>query len=147
MSKTIYYGASSVDGYLAGPDDDLSWLLSYDGAYGGEEAERGPMEEGGSYERFYESVHALAMGSATYQWILDHLAVGGGEGRPYKGKPTWVLSSRDLDPPQSEGLDIRIADAPVRELYPEMAAASSGSSAVEVSRPNLPKRVCSTRFT
>ena len=64
------------------------------------------------------------MGSATYQWILDHLDAAGGGGWPYKGKRTWVLSSRDLRLPEGEGVDVRIADASVRELYPEMATAA-----------------------
>jgi dihydrofolate reductase len=80
------------------------------------------MGEGGSYESFYKSVSALVMGSATYGWILDHLDVAGNGEWPHKGKPTWVLSSRELRLPQGEGVDVRIADAPVRELYPELAA-------------------------
>jgi dihydrofolate reductase len=100
----------------------LSWLLGYDGSYEGEDGEGNPMGEGGSYEAFYERVEVLVMGSATYEWILDHLEASGGEW-PYTGKPTWVLSSRDLRTPAGEG-DVRIANAPVRELYPELAAAA-----------------------
>ena len=94
MATTIYYGAGSLDGYLAGPGDDLDWLLGYDGSYEGAEAEGDPIGDGGSYEGFYAGVEALVMGSATYEWLLDHLDVAGGGGWPYKGKPTWVLSSR-----------------------------------------------------
>lgn len=124
MTTTIYYGAGSLDGYLAGPGDDLDWLLSYDGSYEGAEAAGDPMGDGGSYEAFYAGVEALVMGSATYEWILDHLDVAGGNEWPYKGKPTWVLSSRELRLPEGDGVDVRIADAPVRELYPAMAAAA-----------------------
>ena len=124
MTTTIYYGAGSLDGYLAGPGDDLDWLLKYDGSYEGAEAEGDAMGDGGSYESFYAGVEALVMGSATYEWILDNLDVAGGNEWPYKGKPTWVLSSRRLRLPEGEGADVRIADGPVRELYPEMAAAA-----------------------
>ncbi len=62
MSKTQYYCASSLDGYIAESDDTIDWLQKYEGSYEGEGAE--PMK--GSYDRFYEDVGALVMGSATY---------------------------------------------------------------------------------
>jgi dihydrofolate reductase len=126
MATTIYYGASSLDGYLADADDNLDWLLHYSGSFDDEAAEPGPMSEGGAYERFYDGVGGLVMGSTTYEWILDHLDVAGGGGWPYAGKPCWVLSSRDLRPP--EGADVRVANAPVRELYPEMSAAAGDAA-------------------
>jgi dihydrofolate reductase len=65
------------------------------------------------------------MGSATYEWLLDHLDVAGGGGAwPYRGKPCWVLSSRELSLPEGEGVDVRIVAASVGELYSEMAAAA-----------------------
>ena len=82
------------------------------------------MSEGGAYEGFYEGVRALVMGSTTYEWILDHLDAAEGGQWPYRGKPCWVLSSRELPLPESEGVDVRIVDASVGELYGEMAAAA-----------------------
>ncbi len=124
-AKTVYYGAASLDGYLATADDNLDWLLNYEGTFEQEAAEPDPMSEGGGYERFYEGVRALVMGSVTYEWILDHLDVAGGEGKwPYRGKPCWVLSSRRLRLPEGEGVDVRIVDASVSELYGELAAAA-----------------------
>jgi dihydrofolate reductase len=124
VSKTQYYCAASLDGYIAEADDSLDWLLKYEGTFEHEAAEPGPMSEGGGYERFYEGVGALVAGSVTYEWILDNLDVAGGGEWPYRGKPCWVLSSRELRLPEGEGVDVRIADAPVRELYGEMAAAA-----------------------
>ncbi len=124
MATTIYYGASSLDGYLADAEDNLDWLLGYEGTYDGTDANADPMGEGGSYEPFYAGVRALVMGSATYEWILDHLDVAGGGKWPYQGKPCWVLSSRQLPLPEGDGVDVRVANAPVGELYPEMAAAA-----------------------
>ncbi|HEX2275370.1 MAG TPA: dihydrofolate reductase family protein [Acidimicrobiales bacterium] len=124
MTTTVYYCASSLDGYIAEADDSLDWLLNYQGAVEYEAAESDPMSEGGGYERFYEGVGALVMGSATYEWILDHLDVAGGGEWPYRGKPCWVLSSRELPLPEGAGVDVRIANAPVAELYSEMAAAA-----------------------
>lgn len=124
MATTIYYGAASLDGYLADPDDNLDWLLNYSGSFEGEGAEPDVMSEGGSYERFYAGVEALVMGSVTYEWILDHLDVAGENEWPYRGKPCWALSSRDLRLPGGDGVDVRVANAPVRDLYDEMSTAA-----------------------
>ena len=124
MAKTVYYCASSLDGYIAETDDNLDWLLGYEGTAELEAAEPGPMSEGGGYERFYEGVGALVAGSVTYEWILDHLEVAGGGEWPYRGKPVWVLSSRELRLPEGTGVDVRVVDASVGELYGEMAAAA-----------------------
>lgn len=124
MVTTVYYCASSLDGFIAEADDSLDWLLGYRGSFESESAEPDPMSEGGAYEGFYEGVRALVMGSATYEWILDHLDVAGGGEWPYRGKPCWVLSSRELRLPEGEGADVRIANGSVGELYGEMAAAA-----------------------
>jgi dihydrofolate reductase len=120
MGKAVYYCASSLDGFIAEADDSLTWLTGYEGSFEGEGAESGPMAEGGSYERFYEGVGALVSGSTTYEFILDH---EGGEW-PYRGKPYWVLSSRDLRMPADEMADVRITHAGVADVHKEMAAAA-----------------------
>lgn len=124
MATTVYYCACSLDGYIAGDDDSLDWLTGYQGSFEGEGAEADPMSEGGPYEEFYGDVRALVMGSATYEWILDHLDLAGGGGWPYRDKPCWVLSSRELSLPEGDGVDVRVVDASVGELYGEMAAAA-----------------------
>jgi dihydrofolate reductase len=118
MTNTQYYCASSLDGYIAEADDTLDWLLGYKGTFKGEGAE--PIK--GGYERYYEGVGALVMGSTTYEFILGHEAEG--TGWPYGGKPSWVLSSRDLPKPEGEDVDVRIANAQVKALYDEMIAAA-----------------------
>jgi dihydrofolate reductase len=115
MSKIQYYCAASLDGYIAEADDTLEWLLRYEGSFQGAGAE--PIE--GAYERFYEGIGALVMGSATYEFILEE-----GMEWPYKGKPTWVLSTRDLPEPEVEGADLRIVAAAVSSLRDEMVAAA-----------------------
>jgi dihydrofolate reductase len=124
LATTVYYCASSLDGYIAEADDSLDWLLEYEGTFDNEAAEPEPMSEGGGYERFFEGVGAIVMGSVTYEWILDHVDVAGGGQWPYRGKPCWVLSSRELRLPEGQGVDVRMANAPVGELYDEMVAAA-----------------------
>ena len=118
MPKTQYYCASTLDGYIAEADDTLEWLLRYEGSFEGDGVE--PMK--GSYDRFYEGVGALISGAVTYEWILGHMGEGGEW--PYKGKPYWVLSSRDLPKPTGEGVDVRVVNAKVADLHDEMVAAA-----------------------
>jgi dihydrofolate reductase len=122
MSRTQYYCAASLDGYIAEADDSLGWLFNYEGSFEADGAEPGPMGEGGAYEAFYGGVGALVSGAITYEFVLDHLAEDGEW--PYAGKPWWVLSSRELPVPEREGVDVRIADAQVADLYDEMVAAA-----------------------
>lgn len=118
MSGVVYYCAASLDGYIAEADDTLEWLLAYEGRELGEDVRSVP----GGYEDFYEGVGALVSGSVTYEFILGHLE--GGMEWPYKGKPCWILSSRDLPVPKSDGIDVRIVSAPVADLYGEMLASA-----------------------
>jgi dihydrofolate reductase len=115
MRKTQYYCAASLDGYIAEADDTLDWLMKYEGSFDGDDAE--PIK--GAYDRYYAGVGALVMGSVTYEFVLAQ----GGEW-PYKGKPTWILSSRDLPKPEGEDVDVRIVDAQVQGLYDELIAAA-----------------------
>jgi dihydrofolate reductase len=118
MGKTVYYCATSLDGFIATEDDDIDWLTGYRGSFSGEGARPG---KGGGYERFYEGVGALVSGSTTYEWVLEHI----GEGEwPYEGKPCWVLSSRDLPKPAGAEDDVRIVDAAVTDLIDELRAAA-----------------------
>ena len=112
MSAVRYYCAMSLDGFIAESDDTLDWLRKYEGTYDAVEA-----GDGGGYERFYEQVGALVMGSVTYEWILAEL-----QNWPYAGKPVWVLSSRDLPLPEGEDVDVRIVGAPVPEVFDQMLA-------------------------
>ena len=109
---TSYFTASSVDGFIADPQHSLSWLLSRD------IDTRGPM----GYERFVEeSVGALAMGSTTYRWILEHEFQGDlTKPWPY-AQPTWVFTTRDL--PQVSG-DVRFVRGDVTAHHADMVAAA-----------------------
>ena len=127
MCRTQYYCAATLDGYIAEADDSIDWLLGYEGSFDGEGAEPGPMTDGGAYERFYDGVGALVSGSATYEFVLDHLGESGTW--PYAGKPYWVLSSRDLaQPPGGDDVDVRVVDGSVRDLFDEMAGSAAGQN-------------------
>ena len=108
--KTQFYGACSLDGFLATPDHDLGWLLQF-----GE-------IEGSSYPAFLRGVGALAMGSHTYEWMLRH-AVDAGQPWPY-AQPVWVFSSRTLRP--VDGADVRFVGGDVRPVHEAMRRATAG---------------------
>jgi dihydrofolate reductase len=74
--KVILFIATSLDGRIAGPDDDISWLFT-DADYG--------------YSDFVSKVDALIMGRGTYQVVNTF-----GDW-PYKGKKTFVVTrSKDI---------------------------------------------------
>ena len=118
-SRTQYYCAATLDGFIAESDDTIDWLMGYRGSYDGPNTEPGGR---GTYEVFYEGVGALVMGSVTYSFVLGELSEGADW--PYAGKPTWVLSSRELPTPEGDAVDVRITNAEVSELHDEMIAAA-----------------------
>jgi dihydrofolate reductase len=114
--KTQYYTASSLDGFIATQNDSLEWLFSL-----GDPPET-------SYPAFIEEVGALAMGSATYEWLLRHaLGPEAAEPQPWPyQQPTWVFSSRSLTP--IAGADIRFVRGDVRPVHRDMAEAAGGKN-------------------
>jgi dihydrofolate reductase len=110
--KTIYYAATSLDGFIATEDDSLDWLFSL-----------GNLNDS-SYPEFISGVGALAMGSTTYDWMLrnaDKVAAESGSAWPYS-QPAWIFSSRKL--PAIAGADIRFVSGDVRSAHAEMRAAA-----------------------
>lgn len=114
--KTQYFTASSLDGFLATVDHSLEWLFPL-----GDLAAT-------SYPTFFPQVGALAMGSATYEWMLRHV-VGAQVSQPGPWpyhQPTWVFSSRQLPP--VPGADIRFVRGDVRPVHAAMAEAAAGKN-------------------
>ena len=62
MSRTVYYTATTLDGFIATTDHSLEWLLSR------ESDAAGPM----GYDGFIAGVWAMAMGATPYRWIREH---------------------------------------------------------------------------
>lgn len=120
MASTQYYLAASLDGYIALPDGNIDWLTGFSGASNldAAEANEGPMVAGGAYERFYAEIGAVAMGSKTYEFILE--AAGSW---PYADVPSWVFSTREL--PIPEGADVRLVRGDVAPPHAEMVAAAA----------------------
>jgi dihydrofolate reductase len=114
--KTQYYTATTLDGFIADPNDSLDWLFPL-----------GDIEDT-SYPSFIKEVGALAMGSATYEWILRHqIAKDADDPQPWPyEQPTWVFTSREL--PEVAGADIRFARGDVRPVHEDMTKAAAGKN-------------------
>lgn len=118
MTRTTYYTATSLDGFIADEHHSLEWLFRQD-----QDAEGGPL----NYDEFFATIGAVVMGSTTYEWILDHQAkvqeeLGTPGPWPYD-LPAWVMTTRDL--PKVDG-DVRFAQGDVREVHAAMVEAAAG---------------------
>lgn len=91
--KVTYYVASSIDGYIAKENGDISWL-----------GEPGITMEQAGHNEFYSAMDALLNGRKTYEMITSF-----GE-YPYGGKPVWVCTSSNVYP--MEGSNIQVGNPP-----------------------------------
>ncbi len=110
--KTQYFTATSLDGFIATEDDSLDWLFPL-----------GDINDT-SYPDFIAEVGALAMGSATYEWMLRHaetVAATTGSPWPYT-QPTWVFSTRSL--PAVPGAKLSFVRGDVAVVHAAMRAAA-----------------------
>jgi dihydrofolate reductase len=111
MTRTAFYTATTLDGFIADEHDSLAWLFKQD------QDEAGPM----NYDDFFAGIGAIAMGATTYQWLLDHLERSG-EKWPYE-TPAWVFTHRDFDPPEA---DVRFVHGEVSAVHADMVEAAGG---------------------
>ena len=110
---TIYYTATSLDGFIADEQDGLDWLLRL----------TNPDESG--FASFLAGIGAIAMGGNTYRWLLQHHRNPDGSRAawPY-AVPGWIFSRREIEP--YPGADLRRAHGPVQSQYPAMRDAAAG---------------------
>ncbi len=90
--SVILFIAASLDGYIAGPDDDLSWMFT-DADFG--------------FSDFYSDVDTLIMGRGTYEVVRSYLDW------PYPGKRVIVVSrnpDNEADTPLTEIYSDDLAD-------------------------------------
>lgn len=114
MSLTQYYTATSLDGFIADADHSLEWLFTR------QQDRDGPL----NYDDFIARVGALAMGAATYEWILDHEFAGKDPEEwtwPYE-VPCWVFTHRQ--PAVVPGAPIEFTSADVAAVHEQMRAAA-----------------------
>ena len=116
MSLTQYYTATTLDGFIADPDNSLEWLFTRD------------QDRAGllNYGEFIAGVGALAMGRTTYEWILDHEFAGKDPSEwkwPYD-IPCWVFTNHELTVVPDAQIEFVSGD--VAPVHAEMVAAAEG---------------------
>jgi dihydrofolate reductase len=74
--KVILYIAASLDGYIAKPNDDLSFL----------EIVQKEGEDYG-YENFVNSINTVIMGRKTYDWVMTQVTEF-----PHQDKETYIIT-------------------------------------------------------
>jgi len=132
VSLTQYYTATTLDGLIADPDNSLDWLFTR------KQEKDGPL----NYGDFIAGIGAMAMGSTTYEWILDHEFAGIDPAEwkwPYD-IPCWVFTHRQLPvvPDSRMSSPPRTSQACTRRWPPPPVTGTSGSSAGETWRVSSP---------
>ena len=82
MRRVSLYTAMSLDGLIAGPNDELDWLLEY------------PSDDGEDYgyQELYDSIDTTLIGNATYRVTLKS------DEPPYQDKTNYVFTRGPLPP-------------------------------------------------
>ena len=118
MTLTQYYTATTLDGFIADPDNSLDWLFTR------QQDLAGPL----NYDAFIAEVGALAMGSTTYEWILEHEGAGKDFAEwkwPYD-IPCWVFTHRDLR--VVPGAHVTFTSDDVASVHEQMRVAAGGKN-------------------
>jgi dihydrofolate reductase len=102
--RIVYYLAASLDGRIAGPDHDLSFLQMLPG---------GP--SGYGYDEFIAEVDGLVVGASSWDFMKDYPWT-------YGERPVWVLTHRE-DVPRVEGADMHVFSGDVADLVSELESA------------------------
>ena len=117
MTRTQFYTATSIDGYIADQRHSLDWLFEAAGSGGG----TGP--EG--FAGFFAAVGAFCMGASTFDWMGAHPEIVRWE-ETYGQVPCWVFTHRT--PPAVSDLPVRFACGEVAPVHDVMVAAAGGKN-------------------
>lgn len=109
MPRVRVYLGCSLDGCIAGPEHDLSFL--------NEHGDEGQVTEGLGFEAFMEEIGALLMGRRTYQVPLDYGAWF------YGSRPVLVATHHPLPPPPGDGVAWAVS-GPIEALVAQAKAAA-----------------------
>ena len=113
MTRTQYFTATTIDGYIADQDNSLDWLF--------------PVDRAGTnrFGDFFAHVGAFAMGATSYEWMLDHERLRDQPGKWhdwYGDTPAWVFTHRVLPP--VPGVDLTFVSGDVRPVHEAMVRAA-----------------------
>lgn len=96
MTRTIYFTAATLDGFLADEHDSLDWLFVQD-----------DQGDGFDYAAFIEGIGAVVTGATTYDWVRNYESGAW----PYE-QPTFVFShaGREAAEPHVHSVSGNVAD-------------------------------------
>jgi dihydrofolate reductase len=119
LTRTQYYTATTLDGFIADEQNSLGWLF---------EVDRGE-NPGSEFTDFFSGVGAMAMGATTYEWVFEHEKL---DEKPeqwtkwYGDTPSWVFTHRPL--PSIHEVSIRFVEGDVAPIHEEMTKAADGKN-------------------
>ena len=104
--RVSVFMAISLDGFIARPDGDVSWLDEYE-----------PMGEGedGGYGDIFQAVDVMVMGRGSFEKVLEF------NDWPYGSKPIIVLSRSLTEFPKELQGSVRIDNSAPEELLEKLA--------------------------
>jgi dihydrofolate reductase len=126
------YLACSLDGFIAGPDNDLAWLHRDRSAPG----DLAPDAEALRFEPFLGQVGALLMGRATYD-VVTAMGVW-----PYGELPVLVATHRPLTPVSAH---VRGVSGPIADLLAD-AKRAAGTKDVYLDGGDLVQQALNARL-
>jgi dihydrofolate reductase len=115
MPKVHVFIACSLDGFIAGPNDEMDWL-------------EGSKETEDTFTPFMAEVGSMLMGRRTYDVVCSF-----GDVWPYGDTPVLVATSKSLDPKQSS---VSPVAGTIAEMV-EAAKAAAGDKAVYIDGGSL----------
>ena len=124
MTRTQYYTATSIDGFIADDVNSLEWLFQVGAGEAGADSAAGDR-----FSRFFAGVGAMAMGATTYEWVLDHENLLGDPGQwaaYYGDVPCWVFTHRRLPPVPGARLVMTRGD--IGAVHAQMTSAAAGKN-------------------
>jgi len=139
MPHVTYFAASSLDGRIAGPNDDLGFLDLFEGTF-----PDGPYNMWALIAGF----DSLVMGATTFRVIQDRIEAGVHETWPYGDRPAWVVTHARELPGVSGARDVRPFSGDVRRLMERWGGRRSGGLgwwAGAISPASFSTRILSTR--
>lgn len=103
--RVSVFMATSLDGYIARSDGDVSWLDEIEPIEGGDDA---------GFGVFFDSIDVLVMGRGSFEKVLEF------DNWPYGTKPVIVLSKSLTEVPIKLRDRVRIDDSTPKELVEKL---------------------------